>query len=176
MIRAPQPLMVFLTRLSALSWLTLLVTILVTISQAAAEDVGRFRNDWTGNGIVVEAVADPKINGVTCHISRFSRSVIDRLAKGNWFVDPSNSSIACQQTGLVTIGDIDTSMRGEEVFSERLSLIFKSLAVRRIYDKANTTLIYVVYSRQVKDASAKMSISTVPLYAHDVTWLSNKEQ
>ena len=89
--------------------------------------------------------ADPKINCVTCHISRFSRSVIDRLAKGNWFVDPSNSSIACQQTGPATIGDIDTSMRGEEVFSERLSLIFKSLAVRRIYDKANTTLIYVVY-------------------------------
>jgi CreA protein len=40
------------------------------------------------------------------------------------------------------------------VFSERLSLIFKSLAVRRIYEKKNTTLIYVIYSRQVQDASA----------------------
>ena len=144
-------------------------------SRAAAEEVGRFRNDWTGNAIVVEAVADPKIAGVTCHVSRFSRSVIDRLSKGNWFVDPSNSSIACQQTGPVTIGDIDLSASGEEVFSERLSLIFKSLAVRRIYDKKNTTLIYVVYSRQVKDASAKMSISSVPLFGHDVTWVGKKE-
>jgi len=150
------------------------VTVFAVVSRAAAEDVGRFRNDWTGNGIVVEAIADPKVQGVTCHVSRFSRSVIDRLTKGNWFVDPSNSSIACQQTGPVTIGDIDTSASGEEVFSERLSLIFKSLAVRRIYDKSNTTLIYLTYSRQVKDASAKMSISTVPLYGRDVTWTGDK--
>ena len=135
-----------------------------------AEDVGQFRNDWTGNSIVIEAVADPKVQGVSCHISRFSRSIIDRLSKGNWFIDPSNSSIACRQTGPVTVGKINTSTNGEEVFSERLSLIFKSLAVRRIYDKKNMTLIYVIYSRQVKDASAKMSISTVPLYGTDVKW------
>ena len=150
------------------------LALLAVVSRAAAEDVGRFRNDWTGNGIVVEAVADPKVQGVTCHISRFSRSLIDRLSKGNWFVDPSNSSIACQQTGPVTISNINASASGEEVFSERLSLIFKSLAVRRIYDKKNTTLIYVIYSRQVKDASAKMSISTVPLYGHDVNWAGDK--
>ena len=135
-----------------------------------AEDVGQFRNDWTGNSIVVEAIADPKVQGVSCHVSRFSRSIIDKLSKGNWFVDPSNSSIACRQTGPVTVGNINTSTNGEEVFSERLSLIFKSLAVRRIYDKKNMTLIYVIYSREVKDASAKMSISTVPLYGTDVTW------
>ena len=152
------------------------LTLFAALSQAAADDVGRFRNDWTGNGIVVEAVADPKVQGVTCHVSRFSRGVIDRLAKGGWFVDPSNSSIACHQTGPMIIGDIDTSMSGEEVFSERLSLIFKSLAVRRIYDKKNRTLIYVIYSRQVKDASAKMSIATIPLYGRDVNWVGNKER
>ncbi|MGO9702979.1 MAG: CreA family protein [Xanthobacteraceae bacterium] len=152
------------------------LTLFAALSQADADDVGRFRNDWTGNGIVVEAVADPKVQGVTCHISRFSRGVIDRLAKGGWFVDPSNSSIACHQTGPMIIGDIDTSMSGEEVFSERLSLIFKSLAVRRIYDKKNMTLIYVIYSRQVKDASAKMSIATIPLYGRDVSWVSNKDR
>ncbi len=171
MIKGPQLLMTFLARLSLFC-----MTLVVIVSHAAAEDIGRFRNDWTGNSIVVEAVADPKVEGVTCHLSRFSRSVIDRLSKGNWFVDPSNSSISCQQTGPVTIGDIDTSTSGEEVFSERLSLIFKSLAVRRIYDKKSTTLIYVIYSRQVKDASAKMSISTVPLYGRDVTWVGNKER
>ena len=169
MFRGPQQRMTYVARLSV-SCITLVI-----LSRAAAEDIGRFRNDWTGNSIVVEAVVDPKIQGVTCHISRFSRSVIDRLSKGNWFIDPSNASIACQQTGPMTIGDIDTSTRGEEVFSERISLIFKSLAVRRIYDKKNTTLIYVIYSRQVKDASAKMSISTVPLYGHEVTWVAKKE-
>jgi CreA protein len=150
------------------------LALLAASSCAAAEEVGRFRNDWTGNGIVVEAVADPKVQGVTCHISRFSRGLIDRLRKGNWFIDPSNASIACQQTGPVTVGDIDTSASGEEVFSQRLSLIFKSLAVRRIYDKANKTLVYVVYSRQVKDASAKMSISTIPLDGRDTKWSDGK--
>jgi CreA protein len=151
------------------------LVLLAALSRADAEDVGRFSNDWTGNGIVVEAVADPKVEGVTCHLTRFSRSLIHRLSKGSWFSDPSNSSIACRQTAPITVGDIDTSLSGEEVFSERLSLIFKSLAVRRIYDKKNTTLIYVVYSRQVKDASAKTSISTVPLFGHDVKWASGKQ-
>src|SRR5271169_7114201 len=95
---------IFFMRLSIVSSLILLAV----ISRAAAEDVGRFRNDWTGNSIVVEAIADPKVQGVTCHISRFSRSLIDRLSKGDWFVDPSNSSIACRQTGPVTISDINT--------------------------------------------------------------------
>ncbi len=143
---------------------------LAAAAPAFAEQVGSFRNAWTGNSIEIDAVADPKVQGVTCHLAHFDRSLIDRLRKGNWFVDPSNSSIACRQTGPITVGDIDTSAHGEEVFSERLSLIFKSLAVRRIYDKKSDTLIYVVYSRQVKDASAKMSISTVPLYKNDVTW------
>jgi CreA protein len=152
------------------------LALLAVASRAAADDVGRFRNDWTGNSIIVEVVPDPKVEGVSCHISRFSRSLIDRLSKGNWFVDPSNSSIACRQTGPVIVGNINTSTSGEEVFSERLSLIFKSLAVRRIYDKKNATLVYVIYSRQVKDASAKMSISTVPLYGIDVKWARDKQQ
>jgi CreA protein len=137
---------------------------------ARADEIGSFRNDWTGNSIVVDAVPDPKVQGVTCHLTHFDRSLIDRLSKGNWFVDPSNSSISCRQTGPITIGDIDTSSRGEEVFSQRLSLIFKSLAVRRIYDKKNETLIYIVYSRQVKDASAKMNLSTVALFNANAGW------
>jgi CreA protein len=142
---------------------------------AAADDVvGSFRNDWTGNSIVVDAVNDPKVQGITCHLTHFDRSLIDRLSKGNWFIDPSNSSISCRQTGPITIGDIDTSKRGEEVFSQRISLIFKSIAVRRIYDKTSDTLVYVIYSRQVKDASAKMAISTVPLFRNEVTWAKGK--
>ena len=53
-----------------------------------ADEVGSFSNDWTGNGIVVEAVPDPKVGGVTCHLVRFDRSVIDRLTKVNWFEGP----------------------------------------------------------------------------------------
>ena len=139
-----------------------------------AEDVGRFSNDWTGNGMVVEAFTDPKVAGITCHLVRFDRSVIDRLTKGNWFENPSNSSISCQQTGPIVIGKIVTGLKGEEVFSQRMSLFFKSIAVRRIYDKTNDTLVYVAYSRQVKDASAKMSLSTIALFNANATWSAGK--
>ena len=152
------------------------VTVMTLPMRALADttEVGSFKNDWTGNSIVVEAISDPKVKGVTCHLSHFDRSILDRLSKGNWFEDPSNSSIACRQTGPITVGDIDTSKSGEEVFSQRASLIFKSIAVRRIYDKANDSLIYVAYSRQVKDASAKMAITSVPLGLVNATWSGHK--
>src|ERR1700724_1616826 len=126
--------------------LALLAFFCLSASLSRADEVGRFSNDWTGNGIVVEAVADPKIAGVTCHLVHFDRSVIDRLRKGNWFENPSNSGISCQQTGPIVIGKIATGAKGEEVFSERMSLLLKCSAVRRIYDKTTDTLIYVAYS------------------------------
>ena len=142
--------------------------------RARAEQVGSFSNDWTGNGMVVEAFADPQIAGVTCHIVHFDRSVIDRLTKGNWFENPSNSAISCSQSGPITIGKIALGPKGEEVFSQRMSLFFKSIAVRRIYDQKNDTLIYVAYSRQIKDASAKMGLSTVSLYNAHPIWSTAK--
>jgi CreA protein len=155
--------------------LVVAILTLAAFRPAVADEVASFTNDWTGNGIVVEAISDPKVQGVTCHLSRFDRSVIDRLAKGNYLEDPSNSAIACRQTGPIVIGDISTSEHGEDAFSERLSLIFKSLAVRRIYDKKNNTLIYIAYSKQVKNASAKMSISTVALFDSSATWAKDKK-
>jgi CreA protein len=154
--------------------LTLILLLCLSAAVSRADDIGRFSNDWTGNGIVVEAVADPKVGGVTCHLVHFDRSVIDRLAKGNWFENPSNSSISCQQTGPIVIGNIVTGGKGEEVFSERMSLFFKSIAVRRIYDKTTNTLVYVAYSRQVKDASAKMGLSTIALFNTNVAWSTGK--
>lgn len=128
------------------------------------EEVGEFYNDWTGNEIKVEALRDPKVTGVTCHMTHFDRGVIDRVTKGNWFEDPSNASIACRQTGPIEIGEIKLGKGGEEVFRQRQSLVFKTVAVRRIYDPATNALLYVVYSRKPIDGSAKMSLSTVALY------------
>lgn len=141
---------------------------------AAAETVGKVGVDWIGNDIYIDAVSDPKVAGITCHVTYFDRSVIDRLKKGNWFEDPSNNAISCQQTGPITIGDVDLDRSGEEVFKSGLSLIWKSLIVTRIYDRKNDTLIYLAHSRELTEGSAKMSISTVPLYGQDVTWTKGK--
>ncbi|QUJ76561.1 CreA family protein [Sulfitobacter albidus] len=131
---------------------------------ANAETVGEIDVDWLGNDLIVEALADPDVEGVTCHITYFERGIIDRLQKGNWFEDPSNSSISCRQTGPIRIGDINRSKGGEDVFRERRSIIFKSLRVKRIFDEERQTLIYISHARDVQNGSAKMSMSTVPLY------------
>ncbi|WP_193175861.1 CreA family protein [Oricola nitratireducens] len=142
----------------------LAVAIAAAPSAAFAKEVGKVGVDWLGNDIIIEAIADPDVEGVTCHVAYFDRGLIDRLQKGNWFEDPSNSSIACRQTGPIKIGKIDLGEDGEEIFKSSRSLIWKKLVVKRIYDRDNNTLIYLSHSRQVQDGSAKMAISTVPLY------------
>lgn len=144
--------------------------VLAGAGAAMADQVGKVGVDWLGNDIVIEAIKDPKVEGVTCHVSYFDRGMIDRLQKGNWFEDPSDSAISCHQTGPITIGDIDMSKGGEEVFKQGISLIWKKQVVNRIYDKASDTLIYLSHSRQVQDGSAKMALTSVPLYGQSVVW------
>ncbi len=141
---------------------------------APSEEIGRVGVDWIGNDIVIDAIADPKVEGVTCHVAYFDRSLIDRLQQGNWFEDPSNSSIDCVQTGPITIGRIALTKKGEEVFEQKRSLIFKSLVVNRIYDAKNDALVYLAHTRQVNVGSAKMSISVIPLASADAVWTEGR--
>lgn len=130
---------------------------------AGAEVVGRVGVDWVGNDIIIEAIRDPEVEGVTCHVAYFERSVLDRLSQGNWFEDPSWSALDCRQTGPIRLGDIDRGSRGENIFSERTSLVFKSLKVTRLYDAATGTLVYLAHAADLTGGSGKMSISTVPI-------------
>jgi len=141
-----------------------LTTLLAALPLAAfAQQIGRVGVDWVGNDIVVEAFADPKVTGVTCHIAYFDRSMIDRLQQGNWFEDPSFSAVDCSQTGPIAVKGIETGAGGESVFSEGRSLVFKSLRVTRIYDAPNRTLVYLAHANEVTQGSGKMSMSTIPL-------------
>ncbi|PTE14016.1 CreA family protein [Pseudogemmobacter blasticus] len=141
------------------------VALALTLSAlpAMAEEVGRVGVDWVGNDIIIEAIPDPKVQGVTCHLAYFERSIYDRLTNGNWFEDPSYSAVDCTQTGPITLGDIDTGEDGEKVFSERQSLILKTLEVTRIYDARSNALIYLAHASEITQGSGKMSISVIPL-------------
>ncbi|PTX51667.1 CreA protein [Gemmobacter caeni] len=140
-----------------------LATLSLTTLPATADVVGKVGVDWVGNDIIVEAIPDPKVQGVTCHLAYFDRSLIDRLSQGNWFEDPSYSAVDCTRTGPITLGDIDKGRDGEAVFSEGRSLIFKSLKLTRIYDAKNNALIYLAHASEVTQGSGKMSLSVVPL-------------
>jgi len=133
-------------------------------------EVGNVGVDWTGNDISIDAVADPEVDGVVCHLAYFNRSFIDRISQGNWFEDPSYSALDCSVTGPITIGDISTRAGGEEIFKEGRSLIWKSLRVTRVYDQANNALIYLAHAREIQQGSGKMSLSVIPLNGEQVIW------
>jgi CreA protein len=148
----------------------LALVILLAACGNNATDVGTVGVDWTGNDIAIEAVADPQVQGVVCHVTYFNRSFIDRLQQGNWFEDPSYSAVDCNADGPIVIGDIALGRGGEEIFKQQRSLIWKSLRVTRVYDAQNNALVYLAHARQVQLGSGKMSLSVVPLNAADVTW------
>lgn len=114
---------------------------------------------FTTKDIKIDALQDPIISGVTCHISSIEADLD--------FADPSDSSIACRQTGEITremIASIDKSPSGEVVFRKSKSVFFKNMKVRRIFDSDSLTLMYVSYSTKETSGSYKHSLSTVPLW------------
>ncbi|MFK4752903.1 CreA family protein [Oceanobacter antarcticus] len=141
----------------------LLGLIAVISATAHAEMVGEvdtaFKLIGKNHKIVIEAFDDPKVAGVTCHLSRAQTGGISGslgLAE-----DTSDASIACRQIGPIRF--LDTLDDGEQVFTKRTSLLFKTMQVVRFFDRKRNTLIYLVYSDKMVDGSPKNSISTVPI-------------
>jgi CreA protein len=157
-------------RLASLGLALVLTGALAACGNNNSTNVGSVGVDWTGNDISVEAVADPQVTGIICHVAYFNRSLIDRLQQGNWFEDPSYSAVDCAASGPITVGNINTNMGGEEIFKQSRSLIWKSLRVSRIYDAENNSLVYLAHARELQLGSGKMSLSVVPLNGLDVTW------
>ncbi|WP_172587317.1 CreA family protein [Shewanella xiamenensis] len=138
----------------------LVVTLAGTLLTGCGDDVGKVSLGlFTTKDVIIDAKQDPKIPGVTCHISRIEANLD--------FADPSDMGISCRQTGPISAADIakiDKSKHGEVIFTESLSILFKTLKVRRIYDAPNQTLLYLSYSTKETNGSHKHALSTVPLY------------
>ncbi len=151
--------------------LTIALLLMALPRMGTAEQVGSvdtaFKLLGPDDKIVVEAFDDPKISGVSCHMSRAKKGgVTGGLGLAT---DLSNASIACRQIGPITIRE--ELKEGEEVFSKNTSILFKKLHVVRFLDKKRQTLIYLVYSDKLIDGSPKNSISTVPI----MPWHSSQE-
>jgi CreA protein len=140
--------------------ITLALLILTACSDSEVGDVSL--GVFTTKDIKLDALQDPIITGVTCHISSIEANLD--------LADPSDSSIACRQTGPITaamIAQIDKSDSGEVVFKKSKSIFFKNMKVRRIFDAKSQTLMYVSYSTKETSGSYKHSLSTVPLWNTD---------
>jgi CreA protein len=49
----------------------------------------------------------------------------------------------------------------EEVFSERISLVFKKLRIVRMVDKGRNALVYLTYSERLIEGSPQNSVTAV---------------
>ena len=137
--------------------------ILASSMQVHGEEIGSvvtsFKLIGANHKLVIEAFDDPKVSGVSCHLSRAKKGGISGsfgLAE-----DTSDASIACRQVGPIEVKE--ALVDGEKVFKKRTSILFKTLQVVRFLDKKRNVLIYLVYSDKLVDGSPKNSISTVPI-------------
>lgn len=137
--------------------------LLGAVAAAQAEEVGCVSTVWKVLGpdhkICIDAFEDPEVKGVVCHVSRARTGGM----KGAFGLaeDTSDAAIACRQVGPIEIvGDLKD---GEQVFTERRSILFKTLQVVRFFDKPHNTLVYLIYSDKLIEGSPKNSISTVPI-------------
>mgnify|MGYP001793394786 CR=1 FL=1 len=88
-------------------FVTLLASTLALAAPVAAEEIGEVTTAWkllgANHRIVVEAFDDPKVEGVSCFVSRARTGGISGslgLAE-----DTSDASIACRQTGPIAFLD-----------------------------------------------------------------------
>jgi len=150
-------------RKHAILALLLLVSAQTAVISVDAQELGRvdtkFRLLSPDDTIRIEAFPDPKVDGVVCYLSR--AQVGGYSGALGLAEDTSDASIECKQVAPIRIEA--RLKKGENVFRERRSLIFKSLKVKRFCDTDNNVIVYLVYSEKVIDGSPKNSVSAVPV-------------
>jgi len=141
----------------------MLPTLILWALPAAAEDVACVTTAWkligANHRICIQAFDDPKVPGVTCHLSQARTGGLSGtfgLAE-----DPSRFSLACRQIGPITLPAKLPDQ--EEAFSSDTSIFFKETRVVRVFDRKRNTLIYLAYSTKLIEGSPMNSISTVPI-------------
>jgi CreA protein len=135
----------------------------IIVSVSHAEEVGsvdtKFKMLGPDHKIVIEAFDDPKIEGITCYLSRSKKGGLKGMV--GLAEETSDAALSCRQVGPIRMtGELK---EGERVFSENRSLVFKKLQVVRFFDKKRQTYVYLAYSDRVIEGSPQNAISTVPI-------------
>lgn len=119
---------------------------------------------WLGpdDKIVVERYDDPRVQNVSCYMSRAETGGF----KGGIGVaeDPSRFSVACRAVGPIVMPP--SLPKSEIIGFASASLFFKSFQIHRAIDPEKHVLVYTVVSTRLINGSPFNSISVVPLDAH----------
>ncbi len=145
--------------MKSLLFLTLLSSAFFANAQRVGEVDTVFKLIGPDHKIVVDAYDDPEVKGVTCYVSRAKTGgVTGALGLAE---DKAEASIACRQTGPISFSK--PLKLQDEMFNERISLVFKRLRVVRMVDAARNTLVYLTYSDRVIEGSPQNSVTAVPV-------------
>jgi len=144
----------------------LVISLLLATLPANADNIGCVTTAWkligANHKVCVEAFSDPKVSGVTCHVSQArTGGVSGTLGLAQ---DPSQFSLACRQTGPIILPA--KFPKEGTIFTEDTSILFKETRVVRMWDETNRTLVYLAISRKLIEGAPANSISTVPV----MTW------
>lgn len=134
---------------------------LAWVASAMAENVGSvdtaFNFIGSNHKIIVEVFDDPKVQGVSCYVSRAKTGGL--TGDLGLATDKSNASIACRQVGEVSFRE--AVAKQEEVFTQKTSILFKTLKVVRMVDNRRKVLVYMTYSEKLIDGSPQNSVTAV---------------
>jgi len=143
---------------------SLLAALVLPLAAFAADnEIGCATTTWmligANHRVCVYAYDDPKIPGVTCHVSQARTGGI----KGSFGMaeDPSQFSLACRQIGPITLPA--KLPEDEVVFSEDTSILFKETKIHRFLDAKRKVLVYLAISRKIVEGAPANAISTVPI-------------
>lgn len=139
---------------------------LLLVACVRADQVGEVSTAFiligANHKVVVDAYDDPKVQGVTCYVSRAKTGGV--MGAIGLAEDKSEASIACRQVGPIAFKEKKLDDQ-EEMFSERISVVFKKLRVVRMVDRKRNVLVYLTYSDRLIDGSPQNSVTAVPLGA-----------
>ncbi|MDD4929896.1 MAG: CreA family protein [Gallionella sp.] len=139
---------------------SMVILTILCIPQVFAEEIGSVNTEWKLMGshqLVVEAYDDPKVEGVSCYVAKPQRGGVSGAV--GVAEELSDVSIACRQVGVIRFKE--SLPRQEDAFSERRSLIFKTLHVVRMVDTARNTLVYLSYTDKLINGSPQNSVTAV---------------
>ena len=145
---------------------TIFAVVTLICGPVTAEEIGSvdtaFKLLGANHKIVVEALDNPKVDGVTCFLSMARKGGISGSL--GLATDTSDASIACRQVGPIKFtAPISMDEEGERVFKARRSVLFKKLQVIRFLDRRRNTVVYLVYSDKLIDGSPKNAVTAVAL-------------
>jgi len=140
-------------------------TLMWLTSVASGDEIGsvdtKLRPLSTDDSIRIESLDDPDVSGVACYLSR--AQVGGYGGALGISEDTSDASLDCRQVGPIKV--TKNFKPGQSLYTEKRSLIFKSLRVIRFCDSARNAIVYLAYSERLVDGSPKNSVSAVPIRA-----------